>query len=433
MRAKIFLLAAVCFFSVNARAELGSLFGMGPLSGGLGGTSLFQGRQSPYQTLNAPASLGLIHQVQVDLSAQYFDPKLLPFGTVTLNSSGTLGTFDTSGVLSGGGSLIGVAIPFGRERPLTVGAVIYMPFSTLIRISGQPVDHPFYPLYTDVARNFFFSVGAGYEFVDGWAFGVNLRSTTKSVANYTLRTSNSVNYSASVVEGKSESRPSFSLLYDHERATKGEGTPYTLGLMYRAQAGLETKLIADVTTFVPIEGSITSMPVYTPAEWALLYSGRVGEHFTLAADFAWAKWSKYVSPYGSGNINTYLVGDLRREANFKDIPVGRFGVDYSTPQNGWLRKLSYRAGYSYHPSPVPDQTQDSNFVDNNRHSFTAGLGTAFENFLREHDFIDLDLFFQYNWLVRRQVRKESSTNVGAPGYVTGGKIFVYGLGASFKF
>ncbi|MGZ3695657.1 MAG: hypothetical protein ACXWQO_16215, partial [Bdellovibrionota bacterium] len=258
MRTKYLLAAALlCLVSFSAHAELGSLFGMGPLSSGLGGTSLFQGRPSPYQTLNAPASLGFIHKVEVDLSAQYFDPKLRPFGTVVLNSGGNLGNFDTAGVVAGGGTLVGIALPFGRVRPLTLGAVIYLPFTTLIRISGQPVDHPFYPLYSDIARNFFFSVGAGYELFDGLALGMNMRSTTKSVANYTLRTSNSVNYSASVVEGKSESRPSFSVVYDNERARGANATAYSVGAMYRAQAGLETKLIADVTAFVPVEGSIT--------------------------------------------------------------------------------------------------------------------------------------------------------------------------------
>lgn len=428
-----FLLLALLAFSPTAHAELGSLFGLGPLSGGMGGTTLFQGRPTPYQVMNAPASLGLIRQVEVHLGAQYFDPKLQPFGTLVLNSNGTLGRFDSAGVTDGGGNLLALALPFGKVRPLTIGATIYLPFTTLIRISGQPVNHPFYPLYTDIARNFFFVVGAGYELFDGIALGVNLRSTTKSAANYTVRTDNSISYSASAVEGKSESRPSFSVVYDNERA-RGQGAArYSVGATYRAQSGLETKLIADVNALVPIEGSLTSMPSYTPAEWSLLGSLKLGAHWTLSADAAWVKWSNYVSPYGAGNINSYVIGNLRQEAGFKDIPVGRLGADYSRPRDGWIRRISYRAGYSYHPSPVPNQTQDSNFVDNNRHAFTGGLGAAIENSLLGDALIDLDLFFQYNWLVQRQVKKDRATNVGAPGYSTGGKILLYGIGGGFKF
>lgn len=426
---KPIFLAFLLLFSLNARAELASLFGLGPVSAGMGGTSLFQGRHSPYQSFGAPAALGFVHQVQLDVSTQYMDPHLRPFGTLVQNSSGNLASFDSAGVLSGGGNIIAIALPFGKVRPVTLGGALYLPYSTLIRISGQPVDHPYYPLYTDIARNFFFVVGAGYEPMDGLAIGVNVRSTTKSVAFYNLRNDNSVNYSASVVEGKSESRLSVSVLYDNERAG---GFPYSVGAMYRASSGLQTKLIADVSTFVSVQGSVTSLPSYTPAEWVVMSSVRLVD-WTLAADLAWVKWSGFVSPYGTGNINTYVVGDLHREANFKDIPVPRFGIDRTKVRDGFFRKIAYRLGYAYFPSPVPNQTGDSNFVDNNRHEFTAGLGTGIENPFQGHDLIDLDLFFQYNHLARREVRKDSALNVGAPGYITGGKILLYGLGASFKF
>ena len=237
-----------------AHAELASLFGMGPLSSGMGGTSLFQSRPNPYQAFSSPASLGFIHGVELHLSAQFMDPNLNSFGTVVLNSSGTLGNFPNAGVLSGGGQVIAIALPFGRVRPLTLGGAIYLPFNTLIRISGQPANYPFYPLYTDISRNFFFVIGAGYELFDGFALGLNVRSTTKSVASYNLRSDNSVNHSASVVEGKSQNRLSFSVVYDNERATKGEGKPYSVGFMHRAQSALETRLIADVSAYIPVQG-----------------------------------------------------------------------------------------------------------------------------------------------------------------------------------
>lgn len=416
----------------QARAELASRFGIGPVSSAMGATSLFQGRPSAYQTFNAPAALGFIRRVEVNLGAQYMDPRIRPFGRVLIEANGTQGEFNTAGVLAGGGQYLALALPFGRVRPLTVGAAIYLPFSTLLRVSGTPVNHPFYPLYTDISRNFFFIVGAGYELIDGLAVGVNLRSTTKSIANYTLRSNNSVNYSASAVEGRSQTRPSFSVVYDNERAREG-GTPYSLGLTYRAKAGLETRLAADVTVFVPVQGELNSVPAFSPAEWTLAGSLRAWEKWTFSADAAWLKWSAYTSPYGTGNINTQVIGSNRKEAGFRDVPVGRFGVNRQTTQNGFVQKISYRAGYQLHPSPVPNQTGDSNFVDNKRHLFSAGLGLGVQSPFHEAELIDLDLFFQYNWLVRRAVRKDSATNVGAPGYTTGGKILVYGVGATFKF
>jgi hypothetical protein len=418
--------------SLEAKAQIGAVFGNGAVSGAMGGTSIQQDKPSPYNSYGAPAALGFLRVVEVSAGIQYMKPVLKPFGSLVLNSNGTLGEFRTAGVMEGGGNLLAFAFPIGRKRPLTVAASFYLPFTSLVRVSGAPVNYPFYPLYNDISRNLFFVVGAGYEIFTGWAFGVNVRSTTKSIALYALRADNTVNYSASAVEARSQSRLSFSLLHDHARVNPE--SRWSLGAMYRAKAGLETKLSADISAFVPVQGELTSLPSFNPAEWVLMGSWKPNSILLLSFDAAWVRWSEYVSPYGSGNINSYVIGSTRRDAGFKDIPVPRVGAEFAWDREGKsVRKLAYRMGYLYHPSPVPEQKEDSNFVDNDRHSFTAGLGLGFKNPWREDSLIDLDLFAQYNWLVNRTIRKNSSTNIGAPGYTSGGKIFLYGLAGSIRF
>lgn len=428
-----FLLLLFLFFSASvARAELASLFGIGPQSSAMGGASLLVGRPNAYQVYSAPAALGMIRRVEISLGMQYLEPRLSPFGTLVLNSGGSIGEFRDAGVLPGGGSLLAFALPIGKVRPLTLGGTIYLPFGTLIRVSGTPVNFPFYPLYTDIARNFFFVIGAGYELFDGLAVGVNIRSTTKSTAYYALRADSSVNYSTSAVEARSESRLSYSVVYDNSRFSPS--LPWSAGLMYRNYAGMETKLTADVSTFVPVQGSLTSMPSYTPAEWVLMGSARPLPWGKVALDVARVKWSKYVSPYGSGNINSYVIGDLRADANFHDITVFRLGLEEEFPQTSkWLKKIAYRQGFQLHPSPVPDQTGDSNFVDNLRQLFSLGLGLGVANPWHEDDLIDVDLFFQYNLLKNRNVTKSAANKIGAPGYSTGGHILLGGLGATLRF
>jgi long-chain fatty acid transport protein len=303
----------------------------------------------------------------------------------------------------------------------------------MLRISGSPVNYPYYPLYNDISRNFFFSMGAGFEPWDGWAVGLNVRSTTRSTALYTLRADNTVNYSASAVEAKGESRISVNVLYDHERSRPGEGRePFTVGAMYRAKAGLTTKLAADVTAFVPVQGELNSLPAFSPAEWVLMGTWR-RDRWIFSFDGAWVKWSAFASPYGTGNINTYVIG-ANPAAEFKDVFVPRLGVERTSPQDGrWLKRIAYRLGYLWHPSPVPDQTGDSNFADNDRHSFTSGLGFGFRNPWRDESLVDLDLFFQYNHLRERVTTKVSAANVGAPGYRSGGSILLYGAGLSLRF
>jgi|GEM_PF-4514053 len=432
MKIKALVLVSLSIMiTTEARAEMASLFGVGQRSMAMGGTALNQGDYTPFQVYTAPAALGYLRRVEFSFGAQYFDPRINPFGIVQIAPSGTQGDFRDSGVLPGGGSLMAFGLPLGTVRPLTLGGAIYLPFTTLIRVSGSPVDYPFYPLYSDISRNFFFVIGAGYEFIDGWAFGVNVRSTTKSTVNYALRSDNTVNYSATATEAKSDSRLSYSLLYDNGR--RHPENPWTAGFMYRGKSGMETKLQADVSAFVALQGELISMPAYTPAEFVLMGTLKL-KQFTVSGDIARVKWSGYSSPYGSGNINSYVIGSRQSTANFKDITVFRFGMQQeSVIGNGFLRKVTYRQGYQYHPSPVPDQTGDTNFVDNDRHMISAGLGFAVRSPLREGEILDIDLFTQYNILKSRSVRKAASTNIGAPGYQTGGHIMLYGMGVSMRF
>lgn len=431
-RSSILSLLLLLVSGAGAKAEMASLFGIGQRSPAMGGTALIQGQYNPFQVYTAPAALGFLRRVEFSFGAQYLDPRIKPYGQIVLNSSGTQGDFRDAGVLPGGGSVIGFALPLGRVRPLTLGGAIYLPFTTLIRVSGTPVDYPFYPLYTDISRNFFFVVGAGYEVVDGLALGGNIRSTTKSNTQYVLRSDNSINYSASAVEAKSQSRLSVSVVYD--RGRRNPDQPWSAGFMYRGKSGMENKLSADVSAFVPVQGELNSMPSYTPAEFVLMASGKLAGKYTFSGDVSRVKWSDYVSPYGSGNINSYVIGSRASTANFRDTTVYRFGMQQeSVLGGGFVKKISYREGYQWHPSPVPDQTGDSNFADNDRHMITAGLGLTLDHPFRDEDVFDLDFFFQYNLLKDRAVRKAAANNIGAPGYNTGGKILVYGMGASMRF
>ena len=418
-----------------AKANVASTFGFGPLSSATGGTSFLVGNYDAFSVYSAPAALGYISDVKASLGYFSMTPKLKAVGSVVLNSNGTRGEFSESGVLGGTGQTLGLTLPIGsKNRPLTVGAAFYLPSTSVARVSGSPVNYPFYTLYSDISRNAFYVFGIGYRIWGPLAVGVNLRSSIKSLADYQLRADNTINYSASAVEARSQSRVSVSLMYD--ASLKGEPDPGAIGLMYRAESTMETKLNADVTAFVNVKGVLNSISAYSPAEWVLALSQRFDSiGLTGSFDATWVKWSGYASPYGSGNINSYVIGDLRKEANFKDVFVPRIGFENHLGRLGAIQKIAARVGYFYYPSPVPDQVSDSNFVDANRHAFTTGLGLGFSNPWQGSGdrLINLDMYFQYNSLANRQIIKNSSTNGGAPGYQAGGKILLYGLAATLNF
>jgi long-subunit fatty acid transport protein len=426
MKQLIFLFAILC--ATSAAANTASIFGLGPVSISMGGTTVLHGEANAFQTFSQPAALGFLHHVEAALGFQSMDPKLKPFGTLVLNSNGTQGDFASAGVLGGSGQNLAFAFPIGKkEHPFTVGAAFYLPSDSMVRVSGAPVNYPFYPLYNDIARNAFFVIGAGYELGAGIAAGVHMRSSIKSTAQYQLRADNNINYSASAVEARSTTRFSFALLWDLEKKFQ---KPWTVGLSYRAKSYLETKLAADITAFVPIQGELVSIPAFSPAEWILSTATRIGGSTFVSFDLARIQWNEYTYPYGTGNINSFIIGQGQsRSAGFKNIWVPRVGME-----KRWSR-WRLRAGYFYYPSPVPDQTGDTNFVDNKRHVFSAGLGYHMPKPWSDdpQQYLKLDAFFQWNELVERRIQKTRATNIGAPGYTTGGHIVVYGAAASLSF
>jgi hypothetical protein len=59
--------------------------------------------------------------------------------------------------------------------------------------------------------------------------------------------------------------------------------------------------------------------------------------------------------------------------------VPRLGLEW-TALSSPRRDLFVRGGYSYEPSPVPEQVGESNFVDNDKHTLSVGGGVTFRDF-----------------------------------------------------
>jgi long-chain fatty acid transport protein len=85
--------------------------------------------------------------------------------------------------------------------------------------------------------------------------------------------------------------------------------------------------------------------------------------------------------------NGVLTSTISQEKNWKDAWAFRFGASYQIKEN-----MTWRAGYIYDLTPVPDGTFDPQVPDANRHIFTVGgdlkiwrltLGIAYNYILSE--------------------------------------------------
>lgn len=110
---------------------------------------------------------------------------------------------------------------------------------------------------------------------------------------------------------------------------------------------------------------------------------KVLENLSIETDLVWTGW----------NVNDRQVEKLKNfvdpvtEARFKALNGGSLAFDHNRSWNNTIqykigtewqatKELTLRAGYTYDPTPVPDETFDIGWPDTDRSVFNLGLGYA---------------------------------------------------------
>ncbi|UCD84000.1 MAG: outer membrane protein transport protein [Deltaproteobacteria bacterium] len=173
--------------------------------------------------------------------------------------------------------------------------------------------------------------------------------------------------------------------------------------------GMEMKM--DFNMKVEDEAiAIWSYDSYSPDQLRFGLSVDPLENLIVALEVTRVGWSNFKPPFWiaenkperSGML--YMVlGDVFLPAEydafydkFNNIWVPRVGVEYSLLDD--LLKL--RGGYFFRLSPVPDQTQETNFIDCDTHAVSFGSGyTILDN-------ISVSIHGQWRMLVEREMKKD---------------------------
>jgi long-chain fatty acid transport protein len=91
-----------------------------------------------------------------------------------------------------------------------------------------------------------------------------------------------------------------------------------------------------------------------------------------------------------------------------------------------------RLGYFFEPSPLPEQTEETNLWDNHRHALTIGYGIE----MTEPVGLDIDLFYQLHILAPRTHHKSDDvpeSNPGSPRVRVSGLVHNTGLVGTLRF
>jgi long-chain fatty acid transport protein len=165
-----------------------------------------------------------------------------------------------------------------------------------------------------------------------------------------------------------------------------------------------------------------------PAVAVAGYGVQLTDSLKVEADVEWVQFSRYDAlTLDSGNNNPLLhpVGDptpamapLTIRQDWKDIWTIGGGADWTFAE-GW----TFRAGYIYLPSPVPEETLAPTLPDANRHVVSVGLG-----FKRNQH--ALDLAYGLSLIEDRNI--QSNQNPAFNGkYETTSQLFGVAYGYSF--
>jgi long-subunit fatty acid transport protein len=122
-----------------------------------------------------------------------------------------------------------------------------------------------------------------------------------------------------------------------------------------------------------------SQDLFQPAQLTAGFAAQLTPRFSLAFDLGWHRWSVYENP--AARIDLVLdIGSFNElidippapplpDPHFHDIVVPRLGVEYAIGD-----ALALRGGYVYEPSPAPEQVGETNFIDDDKHTLSAGGG-----------------------------------------------------------
>jgi len=363
-----------------------------------------------------------------------------------------------------GGLQLGAAFPIYRH--LTVGLAGYLPSESLLRIEMENPAIPYYVMYRNRNNRFSISPAIAFQPWHGVRLGLGASVMTQLVARMRLSSTVTVDaFSSENPDGADQvtatvqanldemvasiqpmMAPNFGLQFDMG-AFVDPSDPrwetlrrFAFGVAWRGEWMMNTSVDATVLangtiTFddqtlllstlleEPVNVQITDMiGFYNPPELSLGMRQGYGP-LDLTGDLTWVRWSKFTDMVAP-SMDMAVTSLAGTEVNIKvgnDLPPPAFRDTWSLRVGGQLRSGRWRfgkdirdvnfflrGGYAFIPSPVPDQTGLTNYMDSDRNVYAGGLGVEGRYLAFAKGPIRVDIGGQYQKLDTRTVQKDAS-------------------------
>ena len=381
------MVIAIALGAANARANPIDAFGYGSRAAAMGGAATAASEDSSANYYN-PAGLVHGHDLRIDIGYRYAEPILRMNGR-------------DIGVDASRGFLIGLVAP-GHIGPFrfAFGASLWLPDQRLTRVRSLPFDQPRFVMFDNRPQRLYLAANLAIQIIPGLYIGGGLTFMSRTAGQLFLKGSVAVSdpdasslVSKIDVDLQAVRYPQAGILW--------EPTPWlSIGASYRHS------FVLKLDQQFRIDGNIgnpglppvvengylavhsVSMDLFQP--WQLTGGAalRLKRTILVTFDVTFARWSEF--PVPAANLTLGLdIGVYNDKVNlppprsypssgFHDIVIPRAGIEWRAWQ--WPKMaIDLRGGYSYEPTPVPEQVGESSFADSDKHTFAVGAGLELTN------------------------------------------------------
>ncbi|MGD0528922.1 MAG: outer membrane protein transport protein [Polyangiaceae bacterium] len=300
--------------------------------------------------------------------------------------------------------IVGGAVVPGKVYglPFAIGVGLHLPDDRLTRVEALAQDQPRWELYDNRNQRLWFGVNAAISPFPWLQIGGGVTFMAATLA--TLDISGHIDliepYDSSLrhqvlADLKAVTYPDFGARVEITKR-------FAMALVYRGQFSLDLNVAANVKAGIGAgaAGDITTLALglqtdtidsFLPQQVVLGGSYELSDDLRTNLDVTWVNWGAYVPPVtkieeqlsvpippgttlpGGIAVPTAPAPTVVTPIAIHDTFVPHVGVEWrALARPSWEGFV--RGGYEYDRSPIGAQTGTTNYVDRDRHAFSAGLG-----------------------------------------------------------
>ncbi len=429
------LAIAACALAGVAHANPIDAFGFGSRAQAMGGAATAASEDASANYYN-PAGLVVERDLRIDLGYRYAQPLLKINGR-------------DLGVDASRGFAVGIAAP-GAIGPFrfAFGAAIWLPDQRLTRVRSLPYDQPRFVYYDNRMQRFYLAANLAIQIVPHLFIGGGLVFMSRTSGQLFLRGNVAVSDPDASALNTSIAVDLVAVRY-WQAGIRWDAKPWlSLGVSFRDTftLNLDQQFRIDGSVGNPglppvvssgfLQVHSVSTDLFDPMQLTVGAALRPRRGFLVTFDFTWAKWSDFPTPASDldlsldiGQFNSAVHLPPKRSypvPQFHDIFIPRVGVEWRAFERPKLG-VDVRAGYSYEPTPVPEQIGESNLADSDKHTFSVGGGIEFKKLgpILPRP-LNIDMHFAVTYLPDRVNRKMDPLDAVGD-FVDGGVVVQLGL------